>query len=103
MKYLFKKIGSILASTAMLTSTVALAAAANFPAPFVSGGGASVAVVHGGANAAYTDLVAVTDISSYLSTRLAEQTVQAGGGAAAPNINGEIGRASCRERVYVLV
>ncbi len=78
MKYLFKKIGSILASTAMLTSTVALAAAASYPAPFVSSAGSDVAIVHGGSNAAYTDLVAVTDISTQLSTELAKLTAKGG-------------------------
>src|SRR3989344_2393947 len=88
MKFLFKKIGSVLASTAMLSSTVALAAAANFPAPFVQSGGADVAIVHGGANAAYTDLVAVTDISSDLSTELAKQTAS-GGTDVSTSITGE--------------
>jgi len=90
MRFSFKKIGSILASTAMLSSTVALAAAANFPAPFVTDAGADVAIVHGGANAAYTDLVAVTDISSYLSTELARKTATGtGGSGATPTIVGE--------------
>ncbi len=90
MRFTFKKIGSVLASTAMLTSTVALAAAANFPAPFVANGAADVAIVHGGANAAFTDLVAVTDISSYLSTELAKQTATGSGGTGAtPTITGE--------------
>ena len=89
MKFLFKKIGSVLASTAMLSSTIALAAAANFPAPFVANGGADVAIVHGGANAAYTDLVAVTDISSTLSTELAKQTATGGGGIST-SITGEV-------------
>src|SRR3989344_1261649 len=90
MRFSFKKIGSILASTAMLSSTIALAAAANFPAPFVTDAGADVAIVHGGANAAYTDLVAVTDISSYLSTELAKKTATgAGGSGATPTITGE--------------
>jgi hypothetical protein len=69
MRFSFKKIGSVLASTAMLSSTIALAAAASFPAPFVTSSGADVAIVHGGANAAYTDLVAVTDISIYKISR----------------------------------
>ncbi len=74
MKFNFKKIGSILASTAMLSSTVALAAAANFPAPYVTSAGGDVAVIHGGANAAYTDIVAVTDVTSYLASELARLT-----------------------------
>jgi hypothetical protein len=47
----------------MLSSTVALAAAANYPAPFVSNGVADVAVVYG-ANAAQTDLVAAPEITA---------------------------------------
>ena len=89
MKFSFRKIGSILASGAMLSSTVALAAAANFPAPFVSGGTADVAVVHGGANAAYTDLVAVADISSYLSSRLAQNTASGGSAGVDTSTTGE--------------
>jgi hypothetical protein len=67
MKFNFRKITSALASTAMVTSTVALAAAANFPAPFVANGSADAAIVYGN----NLDLVAVTDISSSLNTALA--------------------------------
>lgn len=88
MKFSFKKIGSIIASTAMLTSTVALAAAANFPAPFVVGGTADVALVHGGENAMYTDLVAVSDISAHLSTVLAQNTAK-GGTTTTDTVTGE--------------
>ena len=63
----FKKIASALASTAMIGSTVALAAAASFPAPFVSGGAAEVAVVYG----SNLDLGTVTDVTSALSSALA--------------------------------
>lgn len=70
----FRKVASILASSVMLTSTVALAAAANYPAPFVAGGNADVAIVHGGADAQYTDLIAVTDITASLQAALAAQT-----------------------------
>ena len=74
MKFNFRKITSALASTAMLGSTVALAAAASFPAPFVSNGAADVAIVYGNV----LDLVAVTDISTALSSALAV------GGSGAP-------------------
>ena len=67
MKFNFRKIASALASTAMIGSTVALAAAANYPAPFVSGGAADVAIVYGNS----LDLAAVTDISTSLSSALA--------------------------------
>jgi len=70
MKINFRKIASALASTAMVGSTVALAAAANFPAPFVSNGAADVAIVYG----ASADLGSVTDISSALSAALSESS-----------------------------
>ncbi len=88
MKY-FRKIGSVLASAAMLTSTVALAAAANFPAPYVANGAADVALVYG-STAAITDLVAVTDVSTFLATELAKQTATGSSGTGAtPSITGE--------------
>jgi hypothetical protein len=75
MKFNFRKITSAIASTAILGSTVALAAAANFPAPFVQNGAADVAIVYGNS----LDLVAVTDISTSLSSALAGS-----GGSGAP-------------------
>jgi hypothetical protein len=89
MKFSFKKIGSVLASTAMFTSTVALAAAANFPAPYVQGGNAEVALVYG-STAAATDLVAVADISTYLQERLARDTATGGGGTVDVDTQGEV-------------
>jgi hypothetical protein len=68
-KFNFRKIASVLASTVMLSSTVALAAAANFPSPFVKSGVADVAVVYG-STAAQTDLVAATDITTELNSAL---------------------------------
>jgi hypothetical protein len=70
----FKKIASVLASTAMLTSTVALAAAANYPAPFVSGGAADVAIVYGSHSAATVDLVGVLNIQDSLNSYLTSST-----------------------------
>jgi len=72
MKNIFRKITSALAGTLMIGSTIALAAAANYPAPFVQNGVADVAVVYG-ANAAATDLVAVTDITTSLQAALSAQ------------------------------
>ncbi len=83
----FRKIASVLSSAAMISSTVALAAAANFPAPFVSGGAGDVAVVYG-ASAATTDLLASVDIQSALSTELAKQTAS-GGAAGTASVTGE--------------
>ena len=73
MKFNFKKITSVLASAIMLGSTLGIAAAANFPAPFVSGGMADVAVVVG-ANAASSDFLAAVDLGQNLQSELAKQT-----------------------------
>jgi hypothetical protein len=71
-KFNFKKIASVIASTVMLSSTVALAAAANYPSPFVQSGVADVAVVYGtGAGVSQTDMVAAADITANLNTKLA--------------------------------
>src|SRR3989344_8580372 len=67
MKINFRKIASALASTAMIGSTVAFAAATNFPAPFVESGAANVGIVYGST----LDLTAVTQISTALSAELA--------------------------------
>ncbi len=62
----FKKVASIMASTLMIGSTVALAAASTFPAPFTGMGGNDVAVVYGN-TAAQTDLVAAMNIMQSLN------------------------------------
>ncbi len=87
MNFNFKKIASVMSSAVMVSSTVALAAAANFPAPYVQSGAADVAVVYG-ASAATTDLIAAVDIQSALSTELASQTAS-GGGTSGASITGE--------------
>jgi len=61
----FKKIISVIAGAVMLSSTIAFAAAASFPEPFVSSGTADGAVVYG-ANAAITDVTAAIDVQSNL-------------------------------------
>lgn len=78
MKFNFRKVASVLASVVMLGSTVGIAAAANYPAPFVqSSGVASVGVVVG-ANAAYSDWAAAVDISQNLQLELAKVTAVGG-------------------------
>lgn len=64
----FKKIGSVLASVMFASSTIALAAAANYPAPFVQGGSPDVAVVYGSGAGSQADLVAATNIGYNLQT-----------------------------------
>jgi hypothetical protein len=69
----FKKIASVASSVLMIGATVALAAAANYPAPFVQNGSADVAVVYGSA-AASSDLVATIDVNSNLQASLSAQS-----------------------------
>ena len=78
MKFNFRKITSILASAVMLGSTVGLAAAANYPDPFIKGGGANVAVVVGGPLAASSDYLAAVDVGQSLQAELAKQTATTG-------------------------
>ena len=47
MRFNFKKITSVLASVAMLGSTIGFAVAANYPKPFVDGSSSDVAIVYG--------------------------------------------------------
>ena len=79
MRFNFRKVASVLASAAMLGSTVGFAAAANYPSPFVSGGAASVAVVVG-ANAASIDNIAAVDVAASLQAELSKQTATGVGG-----------------------
>jgi hypothetical protein len=66
MRFDFRKIASAAASAAMLGSTVALAAAVSYPAPFVQSGAGDVAVVYG----SNLDLSAVTEISNSLNAAM---------------------------------
>jgi len=70
MKLNFKKISAIAASTLLAGMSVGLAAAANYPAPFVnSAGAANVAVVYGtGAGVSSLDLVQAGNIQTSLAS-----------------------------------
>jgi len=71
MKFNFRKISAIASSAIMLGASVGMAAAANYPAPFVSGGAANVAIVYGtGSGVSALDVVQAGNIQSDLSTRL---------------------------------
>jgi len=70
MKFNFKKIASVIATTAMLGSTIAFAAAA-YPAPFVNNGVGDAAIVVGsGSGVASTDMVAATDLGASLDANI---------------------------------
>jgi hypothetical protein len=77
MVFNFKKIASVASSGLMMMTTVALAAAANYPAPFVQSGNADVAIVVG-ESAAFTDSSAATVLSTDLATTFAAQGGSAG-------------------------
>jgi len=74
MKNIIRKISSVLGSAALIGMTMASAVAANYPAPFVNNGMASVAIVYG-ADADLSDVVGSATISSSLAAELASQTV----------------------------
>ena len=66
MKFNFRKISAIAASLLMTGMSAGIAAAANFPAPFVTNGVGDVAIVYG-TSAATTDNVAGVNIQTKLS------------------------------------
>lgn len=79
MKFNFRKIASVLASVVMLGSTVGIAAAANYPAPFVSGSASNVAIVYGtGSGVSFTDALAAGDLQSNLQFELGKATASGG-------------------------
>ncbi|MBM3233502.1 hypothetical protein FJZ19_00235 [Candidatus Pacearchaeota archaeon] len=71
MKFNFRKIASVLASVVMLGSTLGIAAAANYPAPFVVGGAADGAVVV----TSGSQVGAVSDWDAAVSTQTALQAL----------------------------
>jgi hypothetical protein len=71
MKLNFRKITSVLSCGIMAVSTIGFAAAANYPAPFVSGGSANVAIVYGtGAGVSSLDIIQAGNIQSNLQSYL---------------------------------
>ena len=93
MRKLFKKVVTIASTALMLGTTVGMAAASAYPAPFVQNGAADVAIVVG-ANAALSDAVAATNIASDLSTELAAQTAEGGSGTTVAGTAWEAGTSS---------
>jgi len=66
MKLNFRKISALASSALMLGMTAGIAAAANYPAPFVVGGSPNVAIVYG-KGAAFSDQTAGSSIAESLS------------------------------------
>ena len=68
---IFKKITALATTALMLGSSVGIAAAANYPTPFVSGGVANVAIVYGtGQGVSSLDMIQASNIQSDLQTYL---------------------------------
>lgn len=81
MKINFRKISAIAASALMTGMTMGVAAAANYPAPFVSGGVANVAVVYGtGTGVSSLDLVQAGNIQDSLGEFVTGGSVVVEGG-----------------------
>jgi len=69
MKYNFKQIAALGTSALLIGMTAGLAAAANYPAPFVVGGSANAAIVYGtGSGVSSLDLVQAGNIQSNLQS-----------------------------------
>ncbi|MBS3089386.1 hypothetical protein J4461_00720 [Candidatus Pacearchaeota archaeon] len=101
MKYAFKKIASVLTGAVMLSSTVALAAAVNYPAPFVKSGNADVAVVVGSLPGADIDVYATVDITNNLQVALAKQTATTGSSTTTTSVTGEAAPLFTGTKIYV--
>lgn len=82
MNFNFKKIASAASSLLMVGSTVALAAAANYPAPFVKDGNANVAIVTG--EFATFDSAAATALQTDLATAFTSQGGVGSGSSVTP-------------------
>jgi hypothetical protein len=67
MKLNFRKVSALASSALMIGMTAGIAAAANYPAPFVSGGSPNVAIVYG-SGAAFSDQTAASSIAESLSS-----------------------------------
>ncbi len=83
MKNIFKKISAVAASALMVGMTMGVVAAANYPAPFVVGGSANVAIVYGtGAGVNPSDLVQASyvqsNLQSFMSSTGSSTTVSGG-------------------------
>lgn len=81
MKINFRKISAIAASALMTGMTMGVAAAANYPAPFVSGSSANVAVVYGtGAGVSDLDFIHAGNIQKSLAESVTGGSVTVEGG-----------------------
>jgi hypothetical protein len=81
----FKKVSAMLSSAVMLGASMGMAAAANYPNPFVTGGVANVAIVYGtGAGVSTLDTIQAGNIQSNL------QSFMVSGGTTGTSVTGEV-------------
>tara|TARA_Y100000310_G_scaffold76463_1_gene72950 strand:+ start:2252 stop:4594 length:2343 start_codon:yes stop_codon:yes gene_type:complete len=74
LKFNYKKIGSVMASAAMVGATMGIAAAASYPGAFTAGGADDVAIVSG-SGAQQSDFLAAVQIGDNLNAALATSTI----------------------------
>lgn len=80
----FKKVSAILSSAVMIGASMGMAAAANYPNPFVVGGTADVAIVYGtGAGVSSLDIIQAGNVQSNL------QSYMGAGGTTGASVSGE--------------
>ena len=86
MKFNFRKISALATSALMTVSSIGFAAAANYPAPFVVGGSANVAIVYGtGSGVSTLDIVQASNIQTNLQSSMGS----AGSGTSGGSVSGE--------------
>ena len=84
MRLILKKVSAIAASALMVGMTMGVAAAANYPAPFVVGGAADAAIVYGtGSGVSTLDVVQAGNIEANL-----QSFMSAGGGSSTTSVSG---------------
>ncbi|MBU2615497.1 MAG: hypothetical protein KKC19_00135, partial [Nanoarchaeota archaeon] len=81
MKYKFKQIFAVATSALMIGMTAGVAGAASYPSPFVAGGSADFAVVHGASAPAGFDSAQATSIANQLLDLTTSGTVSVGDSA----------------------
>ncbi|MBU2616464.1 MAG: hypothetical protein KKB79_00590, partial [Nanoarchaeota archaeon] len=81
MKYKFKQIFAVATSALMIGMTAGVAGAASYPSPFVVGGSADFAVVHGASAPAGFDSAQATSIANQLRDLTTSGTVSVGDSA----------------------
>ena len=98
MKFNFRKISAIASSALMVGMTLGVAAAANYPAPFVTGGAADVAIVFGtGDGVSFLDQVQ----SAYISTDLQSKMSTGLGGTAASTTGETVSLGTSADKIWL--